>query len=138
MTFHRFVSTAMIAVYLVVASGCTTLDRKPPTPVQALAASLPAHDSLFSVTRLQTRLFDAAGQPLNHDPGVLMRTQDLPPVYEENSNIYLFSDEQIAHRRRIGDAPLLFETDPLESTDIDEEHDFVIAEMLHRMRAGAA
>lgn len=106
--------------------SATTIERA----IDTLSASLPEHDSLYSVTRLQTRLFDATGQPLNHDPGVLMRTQDLPPVYEENSNIYLFSEEQIARGRRFGDAPLLFETDPLESTDIDEEHDFVIAELL--------
>jgi CMP-N-acetylneuraminic acid synthetase len=29
---------------------------------------------------------------------------------------------------------LLFEIDPLEATDIDEEPDFVLAETLHRMQ----
>jgi CMP-N-acetylneuraminic acid synthetase len=43
-------------------------------------------DSLFSVTRLQTRLYDKAGEPINHSPSELLRTQDLPPVFEENSN----------------------------------------------------
>ncbi|MEM9749140.1 MAG: acylneuraminate cytidylyltransferase family protein [Actinomycetota bacterium] len=96
------------------------------------------HDSLFSVTRLQTRLYDAAGVPMNHDPAVLLRTQDLPPVYEENSNLYVFSAAQVAEGRRIGDRPLLFEVDPLEAIDIDEEHDFVIAEMLHQRREATA
>ena len=96
------------------------------------------HDSLLSVTRLQTRLFDATGRPLNHDPRVLLRTQDLPPVYEENSNLYLFTAEQIAGGRRTGDRPILFEIDALEAVDIDEERDFVLAEMIGRMRAGAA
>jgi CMP-N-acetylneuraminic acid synthetase len=95
------------------------------------------HDSLLSVTRLQTRLFDAAGNPINHDPKVLLRTQDLPPVYEENSNLYLFTAEQIAAGRRTGDRPILFEIDPLEAVDIDEEYDFVLAETLGRLRAGA-
>jgi CMP-N-acetylneuraminic acid synthetase len=95
------------------------------------------HDSLFSVTRLQTRLFDAAGRPINHDPSVLLRTQDLPPVYEENSNLYLYSADQIASGRRIGERPILFEIDALEAVDIDEEHDFVLAETLGRLRAGA-
>jgi CMP-N-acetylneuraminic acid synthetase len=90
------------------------------------------HDSLFSVTRWQTRLYDADGRPLNHDPGVLLRTQDLPPVYEENSNLYLFTAQQIAAGRRIGDRPILFEVDPLEAVDIDEEADFVLAEALDR------
>jgi len=89
-------------------------------------------DSLFSVTRLQTRLYAADGSPLNHDPNVLLRTQDLPPIYEENSNLYLFTAEQIAKGRRMGDHPILFEIDPLEAVDIDEEPDFVLAEALDR------
>jgi CMP-N-acetylneuraminic acid synthetase len=89
------------------------------------------------VTRLHTRLYDAHGNPMNHDPSILLRTQDLPPVYEENSNIYVFSAAQIAAGRRMGERPLLFEIDPLEAVDIDEEADFTIAEMLHRDRESA-
>ena len=100
--------------------------------IAQLEESQAEHDSLFSVTRLQTRLYDSTGAPLNHDPAVLLRTQDLPPVYEENSNIYVFSNELIAAGRRIGDHPILFEMDPLEAVDIDEEHDFVIAELLQQ------
>jgi len=101
-----------------------------------MAAAGTGHDSLLSVTRRHTRLFDAAGVPLNHDPSVLLRTQDLPPVYEENSNLYLFTADQIAAGRRTGDRPILFEIDPLEAVDIDDEHDFVLAETLARLRAG--
>lgn len=106
--------------------------------LDALEASIDAggpnaHDSLFSVTRLQTRLYWADGRAINHDPAVLLRTQDLPPVYEENSNLYLFTAEQIAAGRRMGERPLLFEIDPLEAVDIDEEYDFVLAETLDRL-----
>ncbi len=52
-----------------------TIDRA----VAGFFAAGESYDSLFSVTRLQTRLWDAAGQPMNHDPAVLLRTQDLPP-----------------------------------------------------------
>jgi CMP-N-acetylneuraminic acid synthetase len=100
--------------------------------IAQLEANLSTYDSLFSVTRLQTRLYDAQGVALNHDPAILLRTQDLPPVYEENSNLYLFTREQIAAGRRMGDTPLLFEIDPLEAVDIDEEHDFVVAELLQQ------
>ena len=89
----------------------------------------PDNDSLFSVTRLQTRLYDQGGRPLNHDPSVLQRTQDLPPVYEENSNLYLFSKEaMLKSRNRIGKQPLLFEVGKIEALDIDTEADFIIAE----------
>lgn len=104
--------------------------------LDALESDDGSHDSLFSVTRLQTRLYDHAGAAINHDPAVLLRTQDLPPVYEENSNLYVFSADQIAGGRRMGDRPLLFEIDPLEAVDIDEEHDFVLAETLSRLRDG--
>ena len=108
-----------------------------PDTIQAGLAALdasPEHDSLFSVTRLQTRLYDAESMPVNHDPRVLLRTQDLPPLYEENSGMYVFSQEQITEGRRFGDRPLLFPINPLEATDIDEEPDFILADTLHRMQ----
>jgi CMP-N-acetylneuraminic acid synthetase len=93
------------------------------------------YDSLFSVKRLQSRLWGQDGCPLNHDPSRLLRTQDLPPVYEENSCIYLFSRESLLERKnRIGTRPLLFEMDAIESWDIDEEADFQVAELLYLNR----
>ena len=44
-------------------------------------------DSLFSVTRFQTRFYQENGVALNHNPEVLIKTQDLPVLYEENSCI---------------------------------------------------
>ncbi len=89
-------------------------------------------DSLFGVTRWQTRLYDAHGTPLNHDPRVLLRTQDLPPVFEENSNLYLFSSDTLRRvGRRIGDQPILFEIDREEALDIDTEADFTMAEIMY-------
>ena len=99
--------------------------------IERFLAGYPEHDSLFSVTRLQTRLYDQNGKALNHDPRVLIQTQDLAPVYEENSCIYLFSSDTLAkHGTRIGDSPILFETDPEESWDIDEETDFKLVELM--------
>jgi CMP-N-acetylneuraminic acid synthetase len=104
--------------------------------IETLMAS-PEHDSLFGVTRLQTRLYDSTGRPINHDPAVLLRTQDLPPVYEENSNLYLFTKQSFMQRKnRIGTNPLLFEIEPDEAWDIDEESDFRIAELLYKQREG--
>ena len=93
------------------------------------------YDSLFGVTRLQTRLYDAEGKAINHDPSVLLRTQDLPPLYEENSNIYIFTKSILEDRKnRIGHKPLLFEIERDEAWDIDEEVDFRIAELLYKTR----
>ncbi|MBP7212900.1 MAG: acylneuraminate cytidylyltransferase family protein, partial [Anaerolineaceae bacterium] len=99
--------------------------------IQQLRSSWPEYDSLFSVTRWQTRLWDALGRAVNHNPAILLRTQDLPPIYEENSCIYLFTRETLVNRRnRLGERPIMFEMDAREATDIDEELDFVIAESL--------
>ena len=95
------------------------------------------HDSLFTVTRIQARLWTAEGAPLNHDPSVLLRTQDLAPVYLENSCGYVFTRDVLEKRgNRIGEHPLMFEIDPSEAVDIDEERDFALAEQL--VAAGAA
>ncbi len=106
--------------------------------IQTLQANFPAYDSLFSVTRLQTRLWDGLARPINHNPAILLRTQDLPPVYEENSCIYLFTRQTLELRRnRIGERPFLFEIDRDEAQDIDEEIDFTIADLMMRARDGA-
>jgi CMP-N-acetylneuraminic acid synthetase len=99
--------------------------------IQSLLPNYPAYDSLFSVTRLQTRLYDQQGRAVNHDPSVLIQTQDLPPVYEENSCLYLFTRENLLKRHhRIGEKPLMFEIDAQEAWDIDEELDFAICNFL--------
>jgi CMP-N-acetylneuraminic acid synthetase len=103
--------------------------------IQTFEDDYPTHDSLFSVTRLQTRLYDQHGHALNHDPDVLLQTQDLPPVYEENSCLYIFTRENLLRRRnRLGDRPQLFEMDAAEAWDIDEELDFAIADFLMQQR----
>lgn len=105
--------------------------------IRKLRTCWPEYDSLFGVTRLQTRLWDANAQAVNHDPNILLRTQDLPPIYEENSCIYLFTrDNLLARSNRIGYNPMMFEIDAEEAWDIDEEIDFSVAEALlsHRLR----
>ncbi len=104
--------------------------------IQAFLADYPTHDSLFSVTRLQTRLYDQHGQAINHDPNLLLQTQDLPHVYEENSCIYIFNRENLVRRRnRLGERPMLFEIDADEAWDIDEELDFEVAAYLMQRRS---
>jgi CMP-N-acetylneuraminic acid synthetase len=98
----------------------------------------PSHDSLFGVTRVQARFWNGDGKAVNHNPDVLVRTQDLPPFFEENSCVYIFEGETLKQRHnRIGERPYLFEIDRLEAVDIDEEVDFEIAELMYeRARKG--
>lgn len=103
--------------------------------IQAFKNNYPELDSLFSVTRWQSRFYDKDGNAVNHNPRELIQTQDLPPMYEENSCIYIFTRENlIAKRHRISDRPLMFEIPRLEAVDIDEEADFQIANILMHMR----
>lgn len=107
--------------------------------IRRFLAVYPAFDSMFSVTRLQTRLWDQLTRPINHNPAILLQTQDLPPVYEENSCFYLFTRANLlARRNRLGERPLMFEIPRLEAVDIDEEADFEIADLLMRRRLGMA
>jgi CMP-N-acetylneuraminic acid synthetase len=97
----------------------------------------PMCDSLFGVTRLQTRLWDQLARAVNHNPAILLRTQDLPPIYEENSCLYVFTRQQLEQRHnRIGERPRMFEISRDEAWDIDEEIDFQIAEMIYHARSG--
>ena len=93
------------------------------------------YDSIFSVTKLQTRLYWEDGKPINHNPNELLRTQDLPPVFEENSNFFIFSKESFknSNNKRIGIKPKMFEVNKIEAIDIDEPEDFLIAEAIHKL-----
>mgnify|MGYP000368546274 CR=1 FL=1 len=93
------------------------------------------HDALFSVTPVKTRFYWKDGSGVNHDPKVLIRTQDLDPIFEENSCIYIFSKETNRRvKNRLGERPLMFEMEDLEATDIDYPEDFLWAEYLMKQR----
>lgn len=103
--------------------------------IEAFLAGQPEYDALFSVTRWQKRLWDAAGRPINHDPTVLLLTQDLPPIFEENSCLYIFEREAfLSTGNRLGRSPKFFEIEADEAWDIDTERDFAIAEALLEAR----
>lgn len=87
-------------------------------------------DSLFTVDKVQTRFYREDGSPVNHDPDNLVRTQDLEPWFEENSNLYIFTrDSFAATGARIGRRPMMHEGPPFESIDIDtpDDWDFAVA-----------
>jgi CMP-N-acetylneuraminic acid synthetase len=109
----------------------TSVDRA----IETFLGSQGQHDSLFTVTPLQTRLWTADATPINHDPSILMRTQDLEPVMEENSCLYIFDGPTLRDRRnRIGARPLLYPLDAHEAWDIDDELDWLVTEALYSDR----
>lgn len=96
-----------------------------------VAAAKGEADSLFTVSKQQVRYYRADGSAINHDPAVLLRTQDLEPYFAENSCLYVFTSESFrAANARIGLKPILLETGKLESVDIDDPADWYMAEAL--------
>lgn len=103
--------------------------------VNTFLNNFPVYDSLFGVTRRQVRLWDQLGRAINHNPAILLQTQDLPPVFEENSCIYIFTRQILLDRRnRLGERPLMFEIDAAEAWDIDNELDFKIVDLLFKQQ----
>ncbi len=94
-------------------------------------SALAEFDSLFSVIRHQSRFFSADKSPLNHDPATLLNTQDLPPLYEENSCLYFFSRASFRANgeNRMGKLSALYPMTKVESLDIDTEDDFRLAQI---------
>ena len=97
-------------------------------------------DSLFTVDKVQTRFYRADCSAVNHDPDNLVRTQDLEPWFEENSNLYAFTRESFAKTRaRIGKQPMMYEGPYFESIDIDTPQDWdfaVVAAQFLQQHAG--
>lgn len=92
------------------------------------------YDSLFSVKKYQTRLYKNTKiiEAVNHNINELIPTQNLEPLYEENSCIYIFSKEVLLKKNnRIGYNPYMYIMNNIESIDIDTEADFIVAESLY-------
>lgn len=89
------------------------------------------YDSSFAVKKIQDFLWKD-GQALNYDLNCIPRTQDLEPIYMETSGFYIYKKQIILEmNRRIGEMPYLVEVDEIESMDIDEYQDFVIADAIY-------
>lgn len=90
---------------------------------------LKLNSDFFSVTSLKERLYDINGEPINHNKNELIQTQDLEPLYIENSGFYIFTKENFKkNNSRISSNSKFYETTYPENIDIDNEYDFQIAE----------
>ncbi len=88
-------------------------------------------DSLFTVNKIQARLYDHNCTPINHDPLNLIQTQDLHPIFEENSCMYIFTRKSFVRANtRIGSSPIMFEIPKIEAIDIDTPEDWELAKAI--------
>ena len=88
------------------------------------------YDSAFCAVKLQDYLWQD-GEPLNFDASNLPRTQDLKPIYQETSGVYVFTKAVYeTYKRRIGKKPFIKEVSFKEDVDIANPEDFDLAEVL--------
>ena len=127
--FDSFIETvdADIYVYAHATAPFITID----TMKQCIEAVKSGnYDSAFCAVRLQDYLWQD-GEPLNFDASDLPRTQDLKPIYQETSGVYVFTKNvYLKYRRRIGKKPYIREVSFKEAVDIDNPEDFELAEAL--------
>lgn len=96
-----------------------------------LAVKNGEYDSSFAAKKLQDFLWKD-GLPFNYELDNIPRTQDLPALYEETSGFYIYRNEVMTKmNRRIGNKPFIVEVGEIESIDIDEVEDFVIADAIY-------
>ena len=93
------------------------------------------YDSVFSVNRLQKRLWNKNTKPINHKIQDVPTTQNLSKIYEENSCFYIFTRKSFtSNNNRIGKIPKMYEITKLESHDIDEEADIHVAKIMTKLK----
>ena len=95
-----------------------------------LAVKSGCYDSSFAAKKIQDFLWKD-GSPFNYNLANIPRTQDLPEMYEETSGFYIYKSDVINKlNRRIGEKPYIVEVGEIESIDIDELEDFMIADAI--------
>lgn len=94
------------------------------------------YDSCFTATENHS-FYWFGGTPVNYRPGILPRSQDMPPVIEETTGLYGISNEALEHYHcRIGKKPYIHYVSKFEAVDINTEEDFKIAEYVGKVIFG--
>lgn len=89
-------------------------------------------DSVMAVNKFQARFYDQNKKPINHNPDIMLPSQDMPPIYEDCSSFYIGSVSRLlSSKKRVGDNPIFFEVSKLESADIDTEEDFRLCQAIY-------
>ncbi len=90
-------------------------------------AAAKGHDSMLTVTKLHTFLWDAQGRPFNYDDSEEKwpRSQDIDPLFEINHAAYLIPFRTVLEAGdRVGHNPFMYEMSGQAVMDIDWEDQF--------------
>lgn len=91
------------------------------------------YDSCFTATENHS-FYWLAGNPINYRPGILPRSQDMLPIFEETTGLYGISVDSLKRFRcRIGRKPYIFIVNKFEAVDINTEEDFKVAEYIGKV-----
>lgn len=91
------------------------------------------YDSCFTATENHS-FYWLAGNPINYRPGILPRSQDMLPIFEESTGLYGISVDSLKRFRcRIGRKPYIFIVNKFEAVDINTEEDFKVAEYIGKV-----
>ena len=94
------------------------------------------YDSCFTATE-NHGFFWMGSNPVNYRPGVLPRSQDMVPVFEETTGLYgIIHDSAEKYHCRIGAYPYIHIVSKFEAVDIDTLEDFKLAEHIGRVIYG--
>jgi CMP-N-acetylneuraminic acid synthetase len=101
--------------------------------IDTFIKNCPSIDSMISVNHEKKHMWKD-GKSFNYDSTQSTpRSQDLPNIVSLNFAVSLIkTDVLLRTGSLVGDNPLFFEISKIESTDIDEEEDFMIAELLFK------
>lgn len=95
-------------------------------------------DAAFSATRADVHLWregPAGPEAVNHDARRRQRRQDRPVEHRETGAFYVMRTSGfLEHGHRFFGRLRLIEVDPLDSLEIDTEHDLRLAELVHATR----
>jgi N-acylneuraminate cytidylyltransferase len=88
------------------------------------------YDSCFTAVK-HNGFFWLNQNPINYQPVILPRSQDMDPIIEETTGMYGITKESlIRYRCRIGKKPYIYFVNKFEAVDINTEEDFKIAEII--------
>jgi len=92
------------------------------------------YDSIHSVTCKQDFAWlESFNKPINFDPKVVQRTQDLSKIYFSNGAFFIFSKKTfIENKHRFGKNNFLYEIDDIEGIEIDNMKDYKLAQIIFK------
>ena len=96
------------------------------------------HDSVVTVHSVREYLWQD-GVSINYDSKNHPRSQDLPNIYALNFAVNVLSKKLMIEKRNIiGDNHYPYMLEGFETVDIDDEKDFLLAEILYKMEKSSA